>query len=479
MKLLVVLLLATIPLSAFAQRASTSRSPSELYSDALTARNQKNFERAVSLLRDAVKAQPGRSEYQLALGETLGWLKQFDEAESVYREAVRRFPDSSAAKAGLGQILLWKGDYRQARKSFEAALATSPASLAAREGLATAAYWNGDYRTARRESRRILAGNPSHPESLRTLAEIEQAMVPAYGIGAVFRTDDQPYRMIRSEAALALFSDPITKWTITGGGYALENRDSGLDARVPFAELSVDTKVAGAELDVRARARFVRFPDDESSVLPALSLSRNFSTAGRVTVFYDESELLFSERSLESHPSVEAFGVRWSRESKERWSGAASARSLRYFDDNTGLSTDAWMLIRLRNTEQWSVSAGPAVSYRDTDQSRFRAVPGTADGVYDPYWTPRELIEGRGVLAITWQARRINLHVHGDAGFARDEVVDLSTSLEVSRTFQPWSVSITARSPLGSRIELTAALRRESTVFYEANEIRAGLAGRF
>lgn len=478
MKFLVVLLLAALSLSALAQRAP-ARSASTLYSEALTMRDQKKFERAVALLRDAVKARPDRPEYHLALGETLGWMKRFDEAEAVYGEAIRRFPDSTAAKTGLGQILLWKGSHRQARRTFEAALAKDPASLAARQGLATAAYWNGDYRTARREYRLILAGNPSHSESLKAISAIDEAVAPAYGIGAVMRTDDQPYRMVRSEAALALFSDPVTKWTITGGGYALENRDSGLDATMPFAELSVDTKLDGAELDVRARARFVRFPDNESSVLAALSLSRNLGTAGRVTMSYDESELLYSERSLQSHPSVEAFGLRWSRESTDRWSGAASARSLRYFDGNSGFSSDGWILVPLRRTEQLSISAGPAVSYRDTEESRFGAVPGTANGVYDPYWTPQELIEGRGVVSISWQARRINLHVHGDAGFARDEVVDLSTGANVARTFQPWSVAVTARSPVGARIELTASLSRESTVFYEANEIRAGLAGRF
>jgi hypothetical protein len=479
MRPLVVLLLAfTLQTPLLAQRGSGD--PATLYSQALTARNQKNFELAISLLRKAVGAQPDRVEYRLALGETLGWMNRFEEAAAVYRETIRKFPQSTSAKTGLGQVLLWKGDYGEARTAFEAALKENPASRDAREGLATVAYWTGDYRTARREFQRIRASDPSHREAAKIIEEIDQAIAPSFGIGSLFRTDDQPYRMLRSEAAIALFSDPGTKWTVSGGGYALENRDSGGDATVPFGELAVESKLPGGRLDIHARARYIQFPDDESAVLPAVSLSRGFGQAGRVTLFFDESELLFSERALDSHPSVETVGLRWSREEDaDGWTAAASTRSLRYFDDNSGISTDAWILFPFRTSERLRISAGTAVSWRDTDESRFRAVPGTSEGVYDPYWTPQELIEGRGVVAISWQARRIDLHFHGDAGFAQDEAIDLSSGMTFSRTFHPWSVSLSGRTSIGPRLELTTQLKRESTAFYEANEIQASLAGRF
>ena len=474
--LAVVLLALVFSLSSYAQ---ATPSASSLHAEALKLRDRSEFGKASELLARAVAIAPTRLDYRLTLGETLGWLGEFRRAETVYRDAILRFPHSLEARLALGQTLLWQERYGESERAYREALEIHPGSIAAREGLATASYWNGDFRSARREFERIIQSDPENAASRKALAEIATATAPAFEAATGFRRDDQPYRMNLSEVSLTLFSDEVTKWTVRGGVYALENTDAPLDATSPFGELAAQTKVGRGDFDVAARLRLLRFPDGHTGVLPALSMSRDLGRRGRLSVSYEENELLFSERALDSRPSFETVGVRWSREGRSGWSGAASARALRYFDDNEGVAIDAWTLLPVLELERVTVAAGPAVSWRDTDESRFRAVPGSSRGIYDPYWTPQNLLEGRGVVSVTWRGRGIEVHFHGDGGVARDELIDLDSGDRFSREFHPWSIALGGRKRFGSRLELTAEARRESTVFYVADEIRAGVAGRF
>lgn len=474
-----VVLLVTLFLHVGSVDAQGSPQAGALHAEALKLRERNEFARAADLLARAVRLAPSRLDYRLTLGETLSWLGQFREAEAVYREAVLRFPGSLDARLGLGQTLLWQEKYGEAERAYREALDKHPGSVAARVGAATASYWSGDFRRARKEYERVILMDPGNAASREALAEIAAATAPAFGLATGFRRDDQPYRMNLSEASLTLFSDEVTKWTVRGGSYALDNPDTSLDATSPFGELAGQTKISSWDFDVSARIRLLRFPDGHTGVLPALSIGRDFGRRGRLTVSYEENELLFSERSLESRPSFEALAARWSRENPSGWSAAASARALRYFDGNEGVAADAWTLLPLFDRGGLTVAAGPAISLRDTDESRFRAVPGSSRGVYDPYWTPQELIEGRGVVSATWRATGFEVHFHGDGGVARDEVIDLASGNRFSREFHPWSIALGGRKRFGSRLELSAEVRRESTVFYAADEIRAGIAGRF
>src|SRR5581483_2818051 len=144
--------------------------------------------------------------------QRLAWQKEFAAAEKLYRQALKSDPDSRGARFGLAQVLLWEGHYREARSMF---LSLHGADAA--EGAATAAYWQGDFRTAERE----FAALPKSDFARRSLTEIRSASEGDVRIAVDGVDDNQPYRAWRSSVTASTFSDPLTRWDVTAGGYGM------------------------------------------------------------------------------------------------------------------------------------------------------------------------------------------------------------------------------------------------------------------
>lgn len=256
--------------------------------------------------------------------------------------------------------------------------------------------------------------------------------------------DDQPMRRFMTAISYTRFSDPLTKWTVTAGSYSLHARDR---ATSPFAGLGVDTKAG--QIHGIASLRVFRFPDGRIEPLGGFEVAYK-----QLTAAIDRHELLYTASSLYAHPSETVASLSWKRDD----SSAATLRAIRYFDGNHGRAADAWHLAHVTR----SFSAGAAASYRDTDESRFNGT------IYDPYWTPRNQIEARAIVASTLHARRVTINLHADGGWGRDE----------ARTFHPWRAFAEVIVPLRGTFVATAGVERQSTAFYRANAVRFGFSGR-
>jgi hypothetical protein len=461
---LIVLLLCCSPLHLLAQENRD-------FQRGLEARRRGDLQSAVRHFQSAVEADPRVERHGLALGETLGWMEDFEEAERVYRALLERFPRSVEGRLGLGEILLWRLRLADAEAVFHDVLLTNPGELRALEGVARALYWGGDWRGARTYARRALSIDPRREEALRIDREIAEVTAPAYTVATTFVSDDQPYRLLHGLAGIALHSDPLTKWELSGGSYLLES--GSRSASSPFVELAGSTRLPALDLGVEARVRALEFPDGENEILPSLRASWH-RPAGIFAISWERSELLRTLSAIDDHPSVDSFGIRWSREREQGWNAAVSARQLRYFDDNRGIGADGWFLARPLELGGVKISYGPAISYRDTDESRFVPVAG-GDGFYEPYWTPERLLEIRAVVQLAAALGRMTLLVHADGGWGREEV----SPQQVTREFHPWRARVGTDFPAGGRARVHLGLEQEKTAFWEATTFHATVAGRF
>ncbi len=388
----------------------------------------------------------------LRAAQQLAWQKRFAEAEALYRRVVERSPESRAAVLGLAQVLLWEERYRDAAELYRRLLRNTPADADARKGLATAEYWSGDFRAAQRD----FAALPDDAGARKALADIRAAMAPVVASDNAFMTDDQPLHRTTAQLSATVFSDPLTKWTGTAGTYLMS-----ADASAPFASIAGDTFLPTPRLRARATLRVLRFPDGTTRPLGGMRIAREWRHSS-IAAEIDRHEILYTVTALTSHPYETTVSATWTRES-ERAQSAAAVRVIDYFDDNRGRSADAYHLVNFARR----FSAGASASYRDTSEMRF-------DGRYDPYWTPRDLVDVRGVLAARMDAGPAKVSLHADGGWARDREPLFGTP----RTFHPWRVSADAAVPLRGSFTVTLGVERQSTVFYRATAFRAGFSGR-
>jgi tetratricopeptide (TPR) repeat protein len=444
---------------------------------------------------------------ELRAAERLAWQKRFGEAERQYRDILRREPASRAAALGLGQVLMWEQRYADAASVYRGILSRAPHDVDARKGLATSQYWSGDYRNARREYAAVLRARPGDAEARKAIADIDAAMAPLLTSDNDAVSDDQPVQRSKATVAYTLFTDPLTKWTATAGAYALRAKRLGFgSATSPFAAIAGSTSLPGARLRVSGSLRLFRFPDGATKPLGGVTLAHEWhhspASTSSVSIEIDRHELLYAASSLAAHASETVTTLGWSRRS-DAASSTVALHAIRYFDGNSGRAADAYHLLRVAHAVGGSISVGAAVSYRDSEESRFRLIGASAAPVsggtfvysyaarYEPYWTPQNLVEARGIVAATLNAGPATIHLHADGGIGHDRDLLFGPSdgttvavplfampIGVSRTFHPWRASAEIVFPLRGRLTATLGLERQTTVFYRADSIHFGFTGR-
>ncbi|MEO8055742.1 MAG: tetratricopeptide repeat protein [Acidobacteriota bacterium] len=486
-----------------AAAVSASDDASALVARALRAREAHDDVAAIRILEEAVALEP-RPEWLGLLAETLAWEKEFARSESLYRRALAAAPSSRDIALGLGRVLLWEGRYPEAHDLLATLVARGPRDADALEALALGEYWSGDYRSAARDFRRVLLLRPDSPQSKKSLDEIAGASQSTWAFGAEGLTDDQPYRTLRLEARASVFSDPLTRWDVSAGTYALKAPDAAPErGDAPWGRAGLETVVPSIRLTVTGWLEALRAPDGTTLGLWGLSLRRSLGPGGALTLTADRREALATRSAIADHPNVTRAGLAWSRESRSGWSAGAEAFCLRWFDGNDGVSAAAWVLVPLVSGSI-RLSAGPAFSYRDTNSTRF-ALASTSStaldgggfryaytGEYVPYWTPLELWDGRLAAVLEGNVLpRLTGRLRADAGWAHDQAVgfgpDTGTAsapaatyfFTYGRVFHPWRVAASLAWDLGAGARIEVGYEHQTTVYYRSDALHASVVGRF
>jgi Tfp pilus assembly protein PilF len=490
--------------AALAGPAAPAEDPSVLVSRALRARDAHDDAAAIRLLEEAVAAEP-RPEWLGLLAETLAWEKDFARSESVYRRALAAAPSSRDLALGLGRVLLWQARYAEGRALLAGLVARDPRDADALEALALGEYWSGDYRSAERDFRRVLALRPDSPDSKKSLEEIASASRSAWEVAAGGLTDDQPYRTLGFRARVSLFSDPLTRWDVAAGAQALRAPGAAVESGdAPWGRLGVETVVPSARLTVSGWVEALRAPDGATLGLWNATLRRALGAAGALSLVADRRETFATRASLADHPNVTRAGLSWSWEARKGASAGADVFLLRFFDGNRGVLASAWLLWPLAAAGGFRLSAGPALSVRDTDESRFVLASASSapdpssgyrysyTGAYVPYWAPVDLREARVAAVLEGPLLPgFALRLNGDAGWARDAAggfgPDAGTSpvppapytFTYARSFHPWRASATLSLDLGAGARLEAGYAHETTVYYRSDAFHASVVGHF
>jgi tetratricopeptide (TPR) repeat protein len=416
----------------------------------------------------------------LEQAQQLAWQKQFAAAEKLYRQALQSDPASRAARFGLAQVLLWEGDYREARTMFR-----SIAGADAAEGAATAAYWQGDFRTAARE----FAALPDRDFARRSLAEIRSASDGNERIDFDGVDDNQPYRAWRSSATASMFSDPLTRWDVTAGGYSIRNITRGETRTEPFAMVSNAYVLPWQRLTITSSIGALRFPDSSTRPIGSLTASWN-RAANALAITADHRELLTNASAIDTHASVTRFAASWTRYKPHDWLAGFEAGHNRYFDGNSGDYAQGYFLWPFAK----NFFAGASAAVRNSRETTFFLDSESSTltgnfytysyrGAYRAYWTPIDFREARAIVAFA--TSMLKVQVEGGIGSDRARAFGPPSGLSLipsnifvfdfRRTFHPWRADVSWSAPIAPSYRVQVDVERSVTVFYAANGIRASL----
>lgn len=401
----------------------------------------REVKRAILLLCVALSASGG----DLERANELAFAKRFAEAEALYRTLAR----TAETRLALARVVMWQGKYAEALAMFDGL-----EGVEALEGKATAQYWSGDWRAAARTFRRVLEIDPRREFAQKSLSEILAGARPSQRIVVDGMHDDQPLDVVRAEVSAMLFSDPQTRWTVALGRY------DG-DASGTFASVASETTIRA--LVVNGSVGVFTWPDGVRRPVGSAGV-RWRSLSARI----ERAPEIASAASLRTHIASTTTALRW--DTSRRWLASAEVAHRRYSDDNEGWSAVAYAVAPMRKNE-WTFWSGGSFAARDTAESRF-----TLGGVYDPYWTPDDLVEGRAVIALERRIASGNVKLHADGGYARDK--GRAFDLPYDRSYRPWRIGVAADLRVARDFRVEAGLTRGATVDYRSTSFYAALVRR-
>jgi tetratricopeptide (TPR) repeat protein len=102
--------------------------------------------------------------------------KQYERAESVFKKAVKVKPDSEEAYSGIGEALLRLGKYAEAKATFQKVISLNIYNHNAYENLARVYTAQGDLEKAIISIKKSLAINPDQPHLYKLLDEFRKLM---------------------------------------------------------------------------------------------------------------------------------------------------------------------------------------------------------------------------------------------------------------------------------------------------------------
>lgn len=146
--------------------------------DACEVLLEERWEEGLTMLRDAIKADPTNPYAYHYAAAALYELRQMEPARDAYRAALRYAPNYLASRIGLSHVLRELGDARGALKEAQEALARFPRDGEAMRaaGLAHAAM--GQRKAAKRHLEGYLDGSPEVEDRM----EVQQ-ILEMLGIG--------------------------------------------------------------------------------------------------------------------------------------------------------------------------------------------------------------------------------------------------------------------------------------------------------
>jgi hypothetical protein len=357
--------------------------------------------------------------------------------------------------------------------------------------LGTLAYWNGDLRSAERSFIEAVRADSSLAQARQQLVDIETAAASSIRGGVGLWHDDQPLDRFAFEAEGTWFTDPLTPFTVRASSRSFDPGGSET-ATVSHAEIAGATYLPSARLDLAAAAGVVqRSAGGTRDLTGRLSVGRRLTSELSIRGRVEQSRYTNTAASIFTETMVRMLDATAEWRNPRGWLAEAVARQERFPDDNLVGTGYAWLLAPLVHRTGGDLRVGYSFAIQDAKRNTFvarRPVPNVppgqgapvVEGVYAPYWTPRDLqVHSLLAAATARQGPHLSWSANGSYGVsARDDAPVLTAvpnpgALEADvvrtfyrRSFHPWM----ARASLDARVsdEVTVGLsgERGSGAFY-------------
>jgi tetratricopeptide (TPR) repeat protein len=473
-------------------RAQSTGAVVDTIAEARRLRDAREYGGAAAILGPYVAGHPDDPGAARLAALMFYWSKDLAVARATYERALERHPNDADLRADFGRFLVDLGQTVRAREVLTPLAQTGrpdlPASGRALTLLGTLDYWRGDYARARNHFIESLTVDPTDADARRQLREIELASASWVSVGGSSWQDDQPLDHMAFEAEGGWFASPVTPLSVRVGSTQFTHE--GVSETLSRADAGFATFLPGPRLDVSVRGGVVdrTFGDGSDWTARAalgMRLPGHVALEGR----FERAPYLNTTASVATSVMTQTFDATLRWRAPTGWTGDATARRETFDDDNAITTGYVWLLAPVARGSGGQMQVGYSFAAQSATYSRFvprddavtlppRQASATVPGIYDPYYTPRNLRVHSGLLSATvrptprWSIAgngSVGVHARDDApvlvAVSRPPNVDVVRDYAV-RNFRPWNVRGTLEGSVTDAVRLALTAEHGKGPYY-------------
>ena len=153
-------------LIVFISSFSIAQTKTDTLEIAKELRNQKKFNKAISLLITYKKSHPNDLNTIWLLAETYFWIKDIKTADEQFSDAIKLFPENLYLQIDYAKMLFNIGDFKKAVNFIDKFLLYYPLNEEALMMKAHIDYWQGNFDEANNTLQSILKNSPDNKKAI-------------------------------------------------------------------------------------------------------------------------------------------------------------------------------------------------------------------------------------------------------------------------------------------------------------------------
>ncbi|MDB5153654.1 MAG: hypothetical protein JWR54_2405 [Mucilaginibacter sp.] len=458
----------------------------------------KNYQKAVSLLKQFEINHPKDINAVRLHGQILYWMKDFDTALSLYESALKINPNPYV-QLDYGRMLFELNHLQNAKEVLEDYLKTNPLDVEALNSQGTIAYWQGEPKLARKYFQKVLDQYPKNDWALKYTDEINEAILPYLKISGAYASDSQPLSSVTGNIESGWYQS-----NLLAPKFIAQIQDftaSGNQTELYSFQGSNKFSFAGGKFAATITAGAYKSPADNStSWTGKLELDQKLSSSFSISAFADRKPYFYTLSSLQQAVTENTYGIALALNKPESWMGWAGYNQQQFMDNNVIQSYGAWLLTPPLKLSDLSFYIGYAANYSNANKDQYIAtstvnqvlLTNNFNGIYMPYFTPKNQLETSVLASISFKPSssfkfsvnsRIGVYTTADKPYF---YLNYSASNQLiiqkdfySQKYVPVEINGKLNYDISQKTSLEVGYTYLKTFFYNSNIARLGLNFKF
>jgi Tfp pilus assembly protein PilF len=481
---------------AFGQVKSNKKPQTDTFKIVNNLIAKKKFRKADNTLKKYRSAHPKDINAIWLQAQTKLYLNNNNQSDYLYQSAIKLQPDNDYLKLDYIHSSADMGRTEQAENLLSILENTGKDYSEMALLHARIHYYNGDYKQAAAYMKKAQLADNKNAAANALNDEIELAKATKVSLNSSYLTDNQPLTaLISTVKAEKYFGKALNLYVEADDYHFLQDKTT--DA--PWIKAGDRIFFPKAGLRVNVNGGVIRYPVKNITGLTGeLSLNEKLSQQFDVDLGVDHVPYFGTRASVDTNISVTRFSgmLNWHL---RNWVAQAAYLNSQYPGDNNVYAVYGWVLAPVATFPAGKFQLGYSISYNNSTINNFRpstslgeAISGkNISGVYDPYFTPKNLVTNSALLALSVNlSPKVSLNINGDVGYASVSnpyfflnknksgatVIDSGFATEY---FVPYSATLALNYQIDKTWSVAARYIYRSTYFFNSNYVGLGIQKSF